>query len=89
MAIALALPGIAIAPFQTLSAVLAESEVGPAVLTQAFTWLNSGSAAGIALGAAFAGRVVDAHSAHYGFTVALLATLVATAGAAVVKVTGR
>ena len=27
---------------------------------QAFTWLNSGGAAGIALGAAFAGRVVDA-----------------------------
>jgi MFS family permease len=89
MAIALALPGIAIAPFQTLSAVLAESEVGPAVLTQAFTWLNSGSAAGIALGAAFAGRVVDAHNAHYGFAVALLATLVATAMGLVVKVSGR
>jgi len=89
MAIALALPGIAIAPFQTLLAVLAEGEVGPAVLTQAFTWLNSGGAAGIALGAAFAGRVVDAHNAHYGFMVALLATLVATAMAVVVKVTDR
>lgn len=85
MAIALALPGLAIAPFQTLSAVLAESEVEPAVLTQAFTWLNSGSAAGIALGAACAGRVVDANPAQYGFAVALLATLVATAGAVVVK----
>jgi MFS family permease len=83
--IALALPGLAIAPFQTLSAVLAESEVEPAVLTQAFTWLNSGSAAGIALGAAFAGRVVDVRDAHYGFAVALLATLVATAMAVVVK----
>jgi predicted MFS family arabinose efflux permease len=86
--IALALPGLAIAPFQTLSAVLAESEVEPAVLTQAFTWLNSGSAAGIALGAAFAGRVVDSHDAHFGFGVAVLATLVATGMALVVRVSG-
>jgi hypothetical protein len=86
--IALALPGLAIAPFQTLSAVLAESEVEPAVLTQAFTWLNSGGAAGIALGAAFAGRVVDTNDPHYGFAVALLATLVATAMALVVRVSG-
>lgn len=86
--IALALPGLAIAPFQTLSAVLAEAEVESAVLTQAFTWLNSGSAAGIALGAAFAGRVVDANDPHYGFAVALLATLVATAMALVVRVSG-
>jgi predicted MFS family arabinose efflux permease len=58
------------------------------VLTQAFTWLNSGSAAGIALGAAFAGRVVDTNDPHYGFAVALLATLVATAMALVVRVSG-
>ena len=86
--IALALPGLAIAPFQTLSAVLAESEVESAVLTQAFTWLNSGSAAGIALGAAFAGRVVDTNDPHYGFAVAVLATLVATGMALVVRVSG-
>lgn len=88
MGIALALPGLAIAPFQTLSAVLAESEVESAVLTQAFTWLNSGSAAGIALGAAFAGRVVDTNDPHYGFAVAVLATLVATGMALVVRVSG-
>ncbi|MEV5960232.1 MFS transporter [Kribbella sp. NPDC051952] len=87
--LALALPGLAIAPFQTLSAVLAESSVESVVLTQAFTWLNSGAAAGIALGAAVAGRIVDAHPAQYGFAVALLATLVATAMAVVVKVSDR
>ncbi|MFI7059501.1 MFS transporter [Kribbella sp. NPDC050124] len=87
--IALALPGLAIAPIQTLSAVLAESQVESAVLTQAFTWLNSGSAAGIAVGAALAGRVVDAHTAHHGYAVALLATLLAAAMAYVVKVSGR
>jgi MFS family permease len=89
LALALTLPGLAIAPFQTISAVLAESSVEAAVLTQAFTWLNSGGAAGIALGAAFAGRIVDAHSAQYGFVVALAAAVIATAMALTVKLSGR
>jgi MFS family permease len=88
-AFALALPGLAIAPFQTLSAVLTESAVDSAVLTQAFTWLNSGGAAGIALGSAFAGWVVDGHSAQYGFVIALAAALTATAMAVTVKLSGR
>jgi MFS family permease len=88
-ALALTLPGLAIAPFQTLSSVLAESAVEPAVLTQAFTWLNSGGAAGIALGSAFAGWVVDGHSAQYGFVVAFGAALTALVMAVTVKVSGR
>jgi MFS family permease len=88
-AVALALPGLAIAPFQTLSAVLTESTVHPAILTQAFTWLNSGGAAGIALGSAFAGWVVDGHSAQYGFVVALAAAVTATTMAVTVKLSGR
>jgi MFS family permease len=84
LALALALPGLALAPIQVLSSVLTESEVEPAVLTQAFTWLNSGSAAGIALGAAIAGRAVDTHGPQLGFTQALAATLFATAMALVV-----
>nr|WP_202888573.1 MFS transporter [Kribbella solani] len=88
-ALALTLPGVAIAPFQTLSAVLAESTVDTAVLTQAFTWLNSGGAAGLALGSAFAGWVVDGHSAQYGFVVALVAALTATVMAVLVKLSGR
>jgi MFS family permease len=87
-AFALALPGLAIAPFQTLSSVIAESSVRPAVLTQAFTWLNSGNAAGIALGAAISGHLVDAYDPKYGYLVALSATLLATAMAVVVS-TGR
>ncbi|MFC9694011.1 MFS transporter [Kribbella sp. NPDC056951] len=83
--IALALPGLAIAPFQTMSAVLIESSVQPTVLTQAFTWTNSGAAAGIALGAAFAGRVVDAHTAHHGFGIALAAAVLATLMAMLVR----
>jgi predicted MFS family arabinose efflux permease len=84
LALALALPGLALAPIQVLSAVLVESEVEPAVLTQAFTWLNSGSAAGIAMGAAVAGRAVDANGPQLGFALAITATLLATAMAAVV-----
>jgi hypothetical protein len=80
---------LAIAPFQTLSAVLTESAVESAVLTQAFTWVNSGGAAGMALGSAFAGWVVDAHTPHYGFAVALGAALMATAMAVTVKLSGR
>ncbi|MCT9077940.1 hypothetical protein [Streptomyces fulvoviolaceus] len=48
---------------------LTESSVPRAVLTQAFTWGNSASAAGIAGAAAVAGRVVDAGGAHGGFGV--------------------
>nr|WP_202886021.1 MFS transporter [Kribbella sandramycini] len=73
--VALALPGLAIAPIQTLSSVLTEASVQPAVLTQAFTWLNSGAAAGIALGAALAGRIVDNNAPHFGFAVALTAAV--------------
>ncbi|GAA3596878.1 MFS transporter [Kribbella ginsengisoli] len=85
LALALALPGLALAPIQVLSSVLAESEVEPAVLTQAFTWLNSGSAAGIAMGAAVAGRAVDTHGSQLGFALAIAATLVATGMAVVVR----
>jgi MFS family permease len=77
LALALALPGVALAPYMVLSSVLAESRVEAAVLTQAFTWLNSGSAAGIAVGAALTGRVVDTHDPHWGFVVAIAATLIA------------
>lgn len=85
LGLALALPGLALAPIQVLSSVLVESEVEPAVLTQAFTWLNSGSAAGIAMGAAVAGRVVDSHGAQQGFALALVATVLAAVMAFVVR----
>ncbi|TCN36967.1 putative MFS family arabinose efflux permease [Kribbella orskensis] len=88
LGIALALPGAALAPYMVLSSVLTESRVAPAVLTQAFTWLNSGTAAGIAAGAGITGRVVDAHSPHWGFGLAVLATLVASAMGVVVRSSG-
>ena len=65
-----ALTGLAIPPILVLCSVLAESAVHRAVLTQAFAWLNSASAAGSAGAAAVAGWAVDTFGAHGGFAVA-------------------
>jgi hypothetical protein len=74
----LALTGLAVPVLLILTSVLTESSVPRAVLTQAFTWGNSASAAGSAGAAAIAGRVVDAGGAHGGFAVAAGAAAVMT-----------
>ncbi|MEU5701529.1 hypothetical protein [Streptomyces aurantiacus] len=66
----LALTGLAVPVLLILSSVLTESAVPRAVLTQAFTWGSSASAAGIAGAAAVAGRLVDEGGAQGGFGVA-------------------
>ncbi|MEW1722914.1 MFS transporter [Streptomyces sp. NPDC093109] len=75
----LALTGLAVPVLLILSSVLTESAVPRAVLTQAFTWGNSASAAGSAGAAAVAGRMVDTGGAHDGFAVAAGAAAVMTA----------
>lgn len=74
----LALTGLAVPVLLILCSVVTESAVPRAVLTQAFTWGNSASAAGIAGAAAVAGRVVDAGGAHGGFGLAAGASVVMT-----------
>jgi hypothetical protein len=69
-----ALTGLAIPLNLVLCSVLAEAAVHRAVLTQAFVWLNSASAAGSAGAAAAAGWAVGAFGAHGGFAVAAVAT---------------
>jgi hypothetical protein len=69
----LALTGLAIPPLLVLCTVLAESAVHRSVLTQAFVWLNSASAAGSAGAAAAVGWAVNSYGAHSGFAVAGLA----------------
>ncbi|MDH6215370.1 MFS transporter [Streptomyces pseudovenezuelae] len=64
------LTGAAIPPVLVLLSVLAESTVHRAVLTQAFTWLNSAGAAGSAGAAAVSGRAVDTFGAAGGFAIA-------------------
>ncbi len=60
---AVAVTGAAVPPTLALLTVLTEKAVHPAVLTQAFTWNNSASAAGSALAAFLAGRAADAWGA--------------------------
>jgi hypothetical protein len=79
-----ALTGLAVPPVYVLCSVLAESAVRRAVLTQAFAWLGSASAAGSAASAAVAGWAVDTSGAHGGFAVAA----VAAGGMALLAVTG-
>jgi hypothetical protein len=73
LAARLALTGLAIPLIVVLCSVLAEASVDRAVLTQAFVWLNSASAAGSAAGAATAGWAVGAVGPRGGFAVAALA----------------
>jgi len=80
----IALTGMAIPPLLVLCTVLAELAVHRAVLTQAFVWLNSASAAGSAGAAALTGWAVGSFGARGGFAIAAVATGVL----AVLAVTG-
>ena len=71
-----ALTGLTIPVIFVLCSVLAEAAVHRAVLTQAFVWLNSASAAGSAGAAAAAGWAVGTFGARGGFGVAAMATSV-------------
>ena len=84
LGIGVALTGMAIPPILVLCTLLAQSAVHQAVLTQAFVWLNSASAAGAASAAAATGWAVATFGAHGGFAVAATATGVA----AMLAVTG-
>jgi len=66
---------VAIPPTLVLLNVLTEKAVGPAVLTQAFTWNNSAGAAGSALAALLAGHTAEALSASAAFALAPAAGL--------------
>ncbi|MFJ2264531.1 MFS transporter [Streptomyces sp. NPDC087844] len=68
--VTLALAGLAVPVLLILTSVLIQSSVPRAVLTQAFTWGNSASAAGSAAAAGIAGHVVDTGGAYNGFGVA-------------------
>ncbi|MGW0676173.1 MFS transporter [Streptomyces sp. NPDC002767] len=79
LGLALLLPGAGVAPCVIVSSTLVESVMDRSVLTQAFTWTNSASAAGIAVSAAAVGGLVDGPGGtRAGFAVPLL-VLTATA----------
>jgi hypothetical protein len=84
LGLSVTLTGVEVPLVLLLCSVLAESAVLRALLTQAFVWLSSATAAGSAGAAALAGWSVDAFGARGGFTVAAAATSVM----AVLAVTG-
>lgn len=63
------LTGATVPPLLVLCSVLTESTVHQAVLTQAFSWLGSASAAGTAAAAALSGWAIDSLGSRGGFTV--------------------
>lgn len=69
---AVAVTGLAVPLIIVLCSVLAEATVHRAVLTQAFVWLSSASAAGSAAASALTGWAVDTSGPHGGFPVAAL-----------------
>ena len=75
-----AVVGGAIAPILIPSAVLLQRTTDPRVYTQANTWMNSASAAGIAVAAPLTGLAVQDGGWRLGFLIAagLTATLPAT-----------
>ena len=85
LAAALGLIGVAIAPLLVVSAVLTEQVVPAGALTQAFAWLGSASAAGLATAAAGAGAAVQAHGTSAGFLMATTAAITM----ALAAITGR
>ncbi|MGD0701341.1 MAG: MFS transporter [Trebonia sp.] len=76
LAAAVVVTEVAVPPTLTLLNVRTEKVVTPAVLTQAFTWCNSASAAGSALAAALAGRAADAWGSAAALALAPAAGLV-------------
>ena len=63
------LAGVFFAPTMIVAMGLVEEMVAPAQLTEGLTWLITGLASGVALGAAVTGWVVD----HAGVLMALIA----------------
>jgi predicted MFS family arabinose efflux permease len=89
LGVAAAVTEAAVPPTLVLLNVLTEQAAPAAVLTQAFTWNNSASAAGAALAASLAGRAADAWGASAALAQAPAAGLVLLALALVLSRAAR
>jgi MFS family permease len=76
---ALFFSGLTIAPTMVTAMGLVERLVPRAKLTEGITWTSTGLTAGVAAGAAIAGRVIDGHGASTAFAVPACAAAVAVA----------
>ncbi|SDY44212.1 Predicted arabinose efflux permease, MFS family [Modestobacter sp. DSM 44400] len=71
------LAGVAVSPSLISSFTLAEVLVPRAAVTEAFTWIGTAMALGVAVGASVAGKIVDTVGANAGFLVATVAAALA------------
>jgi predicted MFS family arabinose efflux permease len=71
------LTGVAISPSLITAFTLAEVLVPRAAVTEAFTWIGTSLAVGVAIGTSTAGKIVDSAGANAGFLVATVASGVA------------
>jgi MFS family permease len=71
------LAGIAVSPSLISAFTLAELLVPRAAVTEAFTWIGTALALGVAVGASVSGKIVDVHGANAALSVATLAAAVA------------
>jgi MFS family permease len=71
LGVAAALAGTLVAPVLISMFALTQRLVPPALLTEGLTWVNSGLAAGFALGVAASGVLVDQRGPAWGFGLAL------------------
>ncbi len=72
---AVAASELLIPPTLALYGVLAEALLARRVLTQAFSWMNSASAAGSAVAVPVAGSIADAHGGGAAFVLVVVASL--------------
>jgi predicted MFS family arabinose efflux permease len=71
------LTGVTVSPSLISSFTLAELIVPRAAVTEAFTWIGTALALGVAVGASVAGKVVDVAGANASFLVATAASAIA------------
>jgi hypothetical protein len=77
LAAAVAVPGLAVAPTVIAGNTVVEQRVGAGQLAEAFAWLGGACSLGVAVGAAAAGRLVDAYGPRAGFLLPVLAAAAA------------
>ena len=77
MVVAIVVSGLTVSPTLITSFALVEALVPRAALTEGFAWLSTSLGAGVAVGLAVAGHVVDASSGHRALAVAIASSLLA------------
>lgn len=85
IAVALMLPGLALAPTLIAGNALAERLVPRRYLTEAFTWLSCATALGLAGGSAISGQLVDGFGPRWAFGFAAVVLLVGASVATLLR----